>query len=108
MDEYANIRLIFVCTNAAILPTVIVNTARIAKTSCQSNAPGGTTMTKARKNAAKAAAFVATLIKAVTGVGAPSYTSGIHHWNGTSPTLNPKPTSNNPPPTTNNKLLVAP
>src|SRR5215217_7840411 len=32
---------------------------------------------------AKAAAFTPALISAVTGVGAPSYTSGVHMWNGT-------------------------
>ena len=32
-------------------------------------------------------------MNAVTGVGAPSYTSGAHMWNGTADTLNPKPTS---------------
>jgi len=31
-------------------------------------------------------------MKPVTGVGAPWYTSGVHMWNGTAATLNPKPT----------------
>ena len=46
---------------------------------------------KTRKNATKAAAFTAADIKAVTGAGAPSYTSGVHMWNGTAETLKPKP-----------------
>ena len=32
-------------------------------------------------------------MKAVTGVGEPWYTSGVHAWNGTAATLNPSPTS---------------
>src|SRR5450759_3332559 len=32
-------------------------------------------------------------MKAVIGVGAPSYTSGVHMWNGTAAILKPKPTS---------------
>ena len=41
------------------------------------------------------AALDATLKNAVTGVGAPSYTSGAHWWNGTALTLNAKPTITN-------------
>ena len=33
---------------------------------------------KKRRNTPNAAAFVATAMNAVTGVGAPSYTSGVH------------------------------
>ena len=32
-------------------------------------------------------------MKAVIGVGAPSYTSGAHMWNGAAATLKPKPTT---------------
>ncbi len=32
-------------------------------------------------------------MNAVTGVGAPWYTSGVHMWNGTAATLKPSPTS---------------
>ena len=34
----------------------------------------------------------------VIGVGAPWYTSGIHEWNGTAPTLNNSPTDNSATP----------
>ena len=44
-----------------------------------------------RTRAAKAAAFTPTLISAVTGVGAPSYTSGAHMWKGTAATLKASP-----------------
>ena len=40
---------------------------------------------------AKPAALLATDRYAVMGVGAPSYTSGTHIWNGTEDILNPKP-----------------
>ena len=33
-------------------------------------------------------------MNAVTGVGAPWYTSGVHMWNGAAATLKPRPTSN--------------
>ena len=35
----------------------------------------------------------------VMGVGAPWYTSGVHAWNGTAPTLNSRPTSSSTEPT---------
>ena len=44
-----------------------------------------------RRNAANAAAFVAEAMNAVTGVGAPWYTSGVHMWNGAAATLKPEP-----------------
>src|SRR5258705_13511455 len=44
------------------------------------------------------ATFTADAMNATTGVGAPSYTSGVHEWNGTAATLNPKPTSKSPKP----------
>ena len=53
-----------------------------------------------RTSAAKAAAFTPAAMNAVTGVGAPSYTSGVHMWNGTAATLKAKPadTSSQSPP----------
>ena len=39
-------------------------------------------------------------MKAVTVVGAPSYTSGAHMWKGTLATLKPKPTSSRAAPST--------
>jgi len=47
---------------------------------------------KTRTIIAKAAAFVPTDMKAVTGMGAPWYTSGVHMWNGAADTLKAKPT----------------
>ena len=37
-------------------------------------------------------------MNAVTGVGAPWYTSGVQKWNGTAATLNPRPTSSSATP----------
>src|SRR5580698_10080444 len=66
-----------------------------------SNAPAaaeGIAAYAKRANTANTAAFVATLMNAVTGKGAPSYTSGAHVWNGTKLILNAKPTKNRPAP----------
>ena len=45
-----------------------------------------------------AAAFTAADMKAVTGAGAPSYTSGVHIWKGTAEILKPKPMMRNTAP----------
>jgi len=50
--------------------------------------------------AANAAALEPTARNAVTGVGAPSYTSGDHIWNGTAEILKPKPATRKTIPTT--------
>src|SRR5439155_21796927 len=49
------------------------------------------TVAKMRSSKAKAAAFGPAEKRAVTGVGAPSYTSGVHTWNGAAATLKPSP-----------------
>src|SRR5882724_3529562 len=59
-------------------------------------------MTNTRSNPANPAAFTAEAMKATTGVGEPSYTSGVHEWNGTAATLKPNPTSKSPKPASNN------
>ena len=105
MLEYASILLIFVCTIAVILPRIIDAAARRAIISLtrpprKSNVRMNTVM-----NAAKAAAFTPVDINAVTVVGAPSYTSGTHMWNGTAPTLNANPIMSRPAPTTNRGLF---
>ena len=71
-----------------MVPTNSDSTARpqIAgrqSTRYRSNAPSST-----RSIAPNAAAFVAPAMNAVTGVGAPWYTSGVHMWNGAAATLN--------------------
>ena len=47
-----------------------------------------------------AATLGAVDMKAVTGVGAPSYTSGVHMWNGTALILNASPATMNTTPIT--------
>ncbi len=47
-----------------------------------------------------AATLGAVLMNAVTAVGAPSYTSGVHMWNGTALILNASPATMNTTPTT--------
>src|SRR4029450_12722095 len=61
-----------------------------------------------RSIAPNAAILVAAAMNAVIGVGAPWYTSGIHEWNGTAPTLNSTPTSTNPVPIRASDVLPDP
>jgi hypothetical protein len=51
----------------------------------------GSPSTKMRSSIAKDAALEPTDRNPVIGVGAPSYTSGAHMWNGTAAILNPMP-----------------
>ena len=92
MLEYASMRFTFACASATTLPPVIVTAARIAKTALQSSPSGPSATIITRRIAANAAAFGATLMNAVAGVGAPSYASGVHWWNGTTAALNARPT----------------
>ncbi|OLC11115.1 MAG: hypothetical protein AUH39_00355 [Chloroflexi bacterium 13_1_40CM_67_9] len=92
MLEYASIRFVFVCASATMFPPVIVTAARIARTVLQSTPSGPRAPTRTRRIAAKAAAFGPTDMNAVAGVGAPSYASGVHWWNGTIAALKPRPT----------------
>src|SRR5947209_18954417 len=91
MDEYASMRLTFDCVTAATLPTVIVTAASTQKSTRQSPLIDGIPSTKMRMSIANDAAFEPTDRNAVTGVGAPSYTSGAHMWNGTAAILKPTP-----------------
>ena len=104
MLEYANILLILFCARATRLPTVMVSTAIIITASSH---PG---MEYAWPNilnkTLNPAAFDPADIKAVTGVGAPSYTSGVHIWNGTADTLKPNPINNSPIPI--HKIVLPP
>ena len=57
---------------------------------------GAKAVMKMRRNTANAAALGPADRNALTGVGAPSYTSGAHIWKGAAETLNPNPTNINP------------
>ncbi len=48
-------------------------------------------MTRTRRSITSAAVFVAADMNAVTEVGAPWYTSGVHMWNGAAETLKASP-----------------
>ena len=84
-------RLRFDCVSAARLPTVMVTIASASNSRRQSALIDGTPSRKIRSSIANAAALDPTDKNAVTGVGAPSYTSGAHIWNGTAAILNPMP-----------------
>ncbi len=71
MDEYARIRLTSDCTTAAMLPRSSDSTASTHTIGRQSSRYCGNAMVNRRRSAAKAAAFVAAAMNAVTGVGAP-------------------------------------
>src|ERR1700746_425438 len=80
----------FVCTSAPRFPANIVSAASTQKAQNQYLVAAGT-VAKIRSNSANAAAFGPAEKRAVTGVGAPSYTSGVQTWNGAAATLKPRP-----------------
>ena len=86
-------RLMLCCASARTLPTVIVATASTQSSIDQSACRPPKPRRKTRVKAANPALFTATAMSAVTDVGAPSYTSGVHMWNGTAATLKPNATS---------------
>src|SRR5919109_3622718 len=96
MLEYASIRLMFVCTTPTTVPRIIVAAATTVSTGIHSSFSGSSGDRKTRTKAANAAAFTPVDMNAVTIVGAPSYASGVHIWNGTAETLNAKPTIRSP------------
>ncbi len=91
MEEYAISRLKLVCPIAASEPSSIEQTETSTINCCHdaTRCPNGMPIT--RRISAIAATFGAVLRNAVTGVGAPSYTSGVHIWNGTAEILNTSP-----------------
>src|SRR5262245_39014704 len=80
------------------LPTTTVAAASTHRMSPTSAPSGSNESASTRTNAANAASFTVTLMNAVTADGAPSYTSGVHWWNGTDEILNAKPTTTNASP----------
>src|SRR5260370_42396616 len=90
MELYARSRLTFVCTSAPRFPANIVSAASAQKAQNQKCVAGGT-VAKMRSNKANAAAFGPAEKSAVTGVGAPSYTSRVHTWDGAAATLRLSP-----------------
>ena len=105
MDEYAISLFKFVCIIAAKDPKIIESIASIMTTCCQDERA----VSKAENvnlTITVIAAILGTIAKkAVTGVGAPSYTSGVHIWKGTKEILKAKPESMKTKPI-NNKLVM--
>ncbi len=66
------------CPSAPTLPTRIVIVARAAIAGAQLPRVPIRATSKKRRNTPSAATLVVTAMNAVTGVGAPSYTSGVH------------------------------
>src|SRR4051794_34930632 len=96
IDEYASMRFTESCRPAMRLATVIVRAANKASTGghplpheAERGSPKETRSTRSRS--ANAALLTATAMNVVAGVGAPSYASGVHMWNGTALTLNVSP-----------------
>ncbi len=79
--------------SATRFPTTMVTTASHQITCSQMRWMPPNASSSTRTRAANAAALTAVAMNPVTGVGAPSYTSGVHMWNGTAATLKPKPIS---------------
>src|ERR1017187_7003040 len=93
MELYASMRLTFDCRSAAKLPMVIEASAENHTSGSHPPPPGSNAVMKSRRNTEQDAAFGAGDRNAVTGVGAPWYTSGAQIWNGAADTLNPSPTN---------------
>src|ERR1017187_6457087 len=91
-------RLMLRCESATTFPTIIVKAASHQMGTYHADPMFPNASIQTRRKVANAAAFTPAIMNAVVGVGAPSYTSGAHMWNGTTATLNAKPTSNNPIP----------
>src|SRR5271170_2374865 len=87
------------CPIAASAPRIIEAIAIKTISDCQAGTSSANDVPMTRNSNAIAATFGAVAKKVVTGVGAPSYTSGVHIWNGTAEILNANPTTTNTTPT---------
>ena len=108
MVENASMRLRLVCAMAAKLPTTNDPIASSISICCQSSANGNMPSTSKRMKMPNAASLGAPPINSVTAVGAPWYTSGIHMWNGTTPSLKASPATMNTRPNTSTWCLIWP
>src|SRR4029079_3812854 len=90
------------------LPTVIVSAASVQKSGCHTSLWFQKAMYTRFRRATNPAVFDATDRNAVIGVGAPSYVSGAHVWNGTADTLNAKPATTNTMPSVTSGLVWSP
>src|SRR3954469_22062893 len=91
IDEYASIRLTLRWTSAARFPIANEAHAITATATVHRCASCGNAARSARSIPTSAPVLVAAAMNEVTGVGAPSYTSGVHMWNGAADALNARP-----------------
>src|SRR6266511_2682170 len=91
IEEYASSRLMSVWVRPSTAPTAIEVIATAHISGRQSHAVVLNPTYSTRSTAPNAATFVQAAISAVTGVGAPWYTSGVQVWNGATPALNSSP-----------------
>src|SRR5687767_14763089 len=85
--------------SAIRFPTVMVITDSTQNSGCQTSSFPAKAMNTSASSATNPAVLLATDRKAVIGVGAPSYVSGAHVWNGTAETLKANPMITNSTPT---------
>src|ERR1700733_3533707 len=108
MPEYASSRFMSVCASAPRLPITIDSAASThSGTRIFAAWSDGSAAYANRASTASVPAFVATDMNAVTGSGAPSYTSGVHSWKGTMLSLNASPTMNSPAPSASSGVTTA-
>src|SRR5882757_7555461 len=93
---------------ATTLPIAIDSTDSTTSIWLQSACEPASASGRSRMASANAASFEAVPMNSVTHVGEPSYTSGIHMWNGTAPSLNPIPTIRNAMPNIKPMLSESP
>src|SRR3990172_5072650 len=91
IEEYASSRFTSRCASAARLPHASEMHTSTATAIVQISLWSGKAVTRTRSITTIAAVLVAADMKAVTEVGAPWYTSGVHMWNGAAETLNASP-----------------
>src|ERR1700712_4320942 len=96
-----------VCPIAASAPSSIDAIDTITTRICHAPTSDANDVPITRSSSDIAATLGAVAKNTVTGVGAPSYTSGVHIWNGTAETLNASPTSTNTMPTTKPGVALA-
>ena len=91
IEEYASSRFTSRCASAARLPHASEMHARTATAIVQISLSSGNAVTRTRYETTSAAVFVAADMNAVTEVGEPWYTSGVHMWNGAAEILKASP-----------------
>ncbi len=101
-------RLMLLWAMATMLPMAIDSTASTTSIWLQSPCEPAKASGSKRMASANAASFEAVPMNTVTLVGEPSYTSGIHIWNGTAPNLKPTPTMRKAIPNTSPMLSPKP